>query len=308
MLIFLYILKIKYIEYLDILEFNHTSNGYKILINGLFELSRCIFQRNHQYTGSGSVIYVLNIGVVLNLYNCIFFNCSSTTNGGAIWYSSNIENTKILLKRLCINNCYTNNAMYQFGYLLVKNNITLSLNSIYQCDFIKGASYSISLNSGTQYIESVNMTENKLICSAPHFNNANKLDYKYSNIANDLPYRIRLRLDSSTNNFISFLNIINCSSPAGDGIIYSYGNYNLSNLIVFNTKDLFFRIFTGTLNLRDSYISHSGTIGTITTLNVQTNFLTNSFIISNPFCLIELKTFKLKKTFKWYYFILIIIY
>ena len=76
-----------------------------------FNLSHCFFSRSTLYSGDGSVIYVSGGSYSMDVSYSMFYNCSCSLNGGAIYFSSSNSS----LRMICANRCSATSK--QFAYL-----------------------------------------------------------------------------------------------------------------------------------------------------------------------------------------------
>jgi len=80
-----------------------------------FNLSHCFFSRSTLYSGDGSVIYVSGGSYSMDVSYSMFYNCSCSLNGGAIYFSS----ANSSLRMICANRCSCGSSSYgHFAYLI----------------------------------------------------------------------------------------------------------------------------------------------------------------------------------------------
>ena len=143
---------------------------------GLFEIISCIFFRTTVYSSThGSIFYLYQKECFLKINLCTFFNCTTISGSGPIYFSSDIIGSKVNILNTCGHKCTGGNTDHgHFAYIRVKNDINfqifISLISINKSPFSNdpGSIFFNNLNH-LFYIES-----NSLIlinCKISHLNN-----------------------------------------------------------------------------------------------------------------------------------------
>ena len=113
-----------------------------------------------------------NIDRILFVEGCIFLQCSSTNDGGGIYYICDTINSKITIKKTCSEDCNCN-SNGQFAVLIVKSNINnlllQSLNSYSKCGNKFVGNCPTFNKNGDQIIESINSSFNKCNYHSGHY-------------------------------------------------------------------------------------------------------------------------------------------
>ena len=298
-----------------ILKFNLINNNYILNKNeriNFYKIESSYFNKINTLDGNGGIIYCFKGD--LNLNNCIFYNCSCTFQGGAIYFNGdNIE-----LIKICVNNCFASN--FQFAYLQTHINIFLNLISINNCYTIPNGYTCFHLYKGNINLFNLNSSKNiNYIRSG--FGIVDPFIFKslYCNIVdNYVSSNTIIYLTGNNNNFLSYFNIINNNSPKCLSIIYiDSGKYILNFFILFYNKNVLFHILDNSkLIILNSKINHLDIIfkGNISTNNIQfiNDFNTLMFIhFSTKYCSANyLNNFQFTKvkSFNFYYSYLLIIF
>ena len=284
---------------------NETKRTY--LINDLnFFISFCIFKRTHTFQGSGSIIYFHLKGINSSIINCLFSNCSSTSEGGAIYINCNINGAQSLIKNTCANNCWTSNTEHQFALICIYNNINfqnyVEQISYYKCSpFYDNGNIPFRLHYGNISAKSINSSFNNLrYSSGIAFLFGSISNLIYLNIYNNNVSIFRcLTLYGGNNNIIKNLNLIKNNSPS-EGVIYiNEGNWIIFNSVLLNNYNTLFYKHSGSFQIENSNIYHNDimTYGIILTLNIKLE-LTETFFLKFYYCyFFKTSTLKLRIQF-----------
>jgi len=76
-------------------------------------ISHCFFSRSIVYTGNGGIIYVDSGAYSMDVIYSMFFNCASSSKGGAIYFRSSNSS----LRMICADCCYGGD--YEKTYLFL---------------------------------------------------------------------------------------------------------------------------------------------------------------------------------------------
>ena len=249
--------------------------------SNIFYIFHCIFRRINTYNGNGytswsstsdinsahgGVIYFYQQLVSLSIFYCIFFKCSSTGVGGAIFYLCDINGSNSNISFTCVSSCWTISPNdCQFAFISTFNHINndikcnyLSINYLHK--FYSNGINSILLYYGNQLYKSSNTSNNNILsCPLNYIAKPNNYLSNFCNFINNpiSGYRSFVFM-SNSNNLISKCNIINNSSPTQHGVvtILDYGYYTFENCIFIKNNDFLFYIFSGSINLFNCYVSH----------------------------------------------------
>jgi len=242
--------------------------------NKNINISQCFFSRSSTFSSFGGVIYVSGGSFLMNLNYSMFYNCTCSGSGGAIYFFSSNSS----LRMICANRC-SGSSHYHFAYLRASLMNHMEYLSLSYCSHKTSGYSSISLEYGNQRVDNTNSSmnfalRNSGICiegSSPFtsshctFSN-NKLSdwicmYFYS--------------DSGTVS-ISSANIVHNNSP-NLGVVYVAGVCikRMKYCIFQNNSNYLFCVWAGTLEVSHSFISHSTlSISSQSAVSMATN---NSF-------------------------------
>ena len=263
-----------------ILEVTTQGRSYT---NTNVAISNCFFIRSGVYSGKGGVVFVEGTAYKLNITNSMFYMCICSDRGGAICLSNSASS---YLKMICANGCSCGSSLYgHFAYLRATQNNQVELLSITKCSNSISGSDSFSIMSGTQKIDQTNSSLNKAFTS--------------SGFMVELPSTFSSSFCTFSENSVSkgkcidfhgnsgkvyYANIVHNNSPSQDGIVYISGNgaYELVYCIFSMNNDTLFYVYTGSLEVSHSFISHLGTLSTFTSITIGNN---NSFGFSYTYYL-----------------------
>ena len=243
---------------------NETIGSGRSYVDLSFEISDCSFTRLNQYTGMGGVIYVNGGTKTMTVFSCMFYSCSTSSFGGAIFFMS----SNSVLKRICANKCSASSR--HFAYIQGSINNTVEYLSVSFCSQTTTGGYPIFLIKGIQLVLNTNSSMNQgnersglgiqspdsFICSYCTFSNNKVL----SNIC------IGLISNSGT---ISFSNIVHNNSPSS-GVITVTGSYKMDYCIFSSNQNTLFQLDSGSLDISHCMISHSSYI------SIKTSVLTSN--------------------------------
>ena len=272
-------------------------------------LYKCFFQRFNSYNGEGSsdltisnsnyggIIYSYNVPCNLIIKETIFYNCSCTGGGGAIYFDSNVNGTSIFIDKVCGYNCFTTSS-YKFQFAALATYMDYGENfinyiSMVKCSDNRNIGYeSLTLGYGINIIKSLNSSNNfgerhqGLRIWTPLSFKGIFLNIINNNSSESYIFEISYNL----NNNLTYSNFIN-NFCLNKGII-SITNCNLiiNDCIILNNKMILFYLSNGNLNLNNNYILHETTFnyGIISINNLNIFNLTNTL------------QFKYYSTFKCY--------
>jgi hypothetical protein len=148
-------------------NFNYNSQTYSSRRThsgtGLY-ISNCLF-RSITSSSNGGALYYSDSGTYFLIESTSFFSCKTSASYGAIYIY--ISNGQSVLHKVCGFNCSTTNSnSYQFAYIYVYNNALyknyVSYSSVASCVAQQSnAHYTLYLDWGNIYFPSVNMSLNK---------------------------------------------------------------------------------------------------------------------------------------------------
>ena len=296
----------------NIIIFDDTLSHYAQ--KSIFNYSHCFFTRTILYNGNdrpflsggfGGIIYCNDIKSNMNLNNCIFYQCSCTGHGGAIYFRCDNEGTNVELNNICANNCFAD--WNQFAYFVTHLNSNNKFNflSVSNCNNICNGYISLSLQRGNIILNNFNSSKNfNIERSTFRIYSPTNFNSNFCTIVDNTVSEYRnLMLEGGLNNILSYYNIINNNNPSSSyGIVTNWiGNFIINNSIFLNNINKLFYVHEGQLNIINCKIYHP--IYTLFSTYSTGILLTNNNInqLTNTFEIIHLNTIKcenynLKKT------------
>jgi len=243
---------------------NEGRSYYKVNI----DVNYCFFSRLSVFSGYGGVIFASGGSFYMSISSSTFFRCSCSNNGGAIYFDS----VNSSLEMICAYNCSASN--FHFALLQVTQNVEIEYLSITLCSCTASGESSVYLLAGIQRLFNSNSSKNyakmrsgidikspsSFISSHCTFSNNYVTDY----------YCIWLYYSSGS---ISFTNIVHNNSPTSGVFCVDagVGMYQMYFCIFDLNQDILFCVYSGTLELFHSLISHSGTFSTRTSVLTSNN-------------------------------------
>jgi len=233
------------------------------------EISNCFFSRSSVFSGSGGVIYVNGGSFVLNIYDSMFYNSSSTVFGGAISFNSKSS----FLRMTCANRC---SAQYQhFANLVALDVNEVEYLSVTLCSYTTSGYIPYRLCTANK---SVTNTNNSMNCA----NQVSGMSFEYTSftsIYNNYAYNnasdgICLKFDSCQGKEM-FSNFIQNNSPSF-GVVYvtNSASCRIENCVFAMNYKTLFNIGYGSLRVYHSFINHSWTMSVLTTVITFNNTFT----------------------------------
>ena len=208
-------------------NFNNLSSNERYFTNpnSNFLIENCFFQRINNYlNGYGGVIYCKDQIISMKIKDSIFFNCSSSSAGGAIYFYCPSHNSNSELIRTCGYKCYTTSSEpYQFGHIVTKSNSILNYNngiflSISKCSNheIPTSWHTINFYYSNISLNNFNSSYNRVKrISGFYISYPSKFTSSFNTIFNNFNIEsVCIWFHSYSNeNILSYSNIINNNSP-----------------------------------------------------------------------------------------------
>jgi len=295
LLISFFINILKYSDYFNIIHLNGINRslisrkslcyGESIVegrsyINENLDISYCSFSRSALYSDSGGVIYINGGSLSLLASNLMFWNCSSSKWGGAIFFNS--ENST--LKMICANKCTCGNSYSgHFSYLKALNMNNNEYLSLSYCSISNIGYWTIWMDSGNQRVDRTNISLNKAFWgSGIGVGTPSSFISSHCTISNNIAEESICIRFGSNSGVMSFSNIIYNTSPT-IGIVYVDGGgvYIMEYCIFDQNQEILFCLWSGSLSVSHSFISHLGSF--ITSSTAVSTSLNNSIDIISPF-------------------------
>jgi len=253
--------------------------------NKNINVSLCFFTRINMFSGDGGVIFV-NSGDYSMLFNSsMFYFCTCSQNGGAIYFSSSSS----CLRMICANSCSCGDSYSgHFAYLYASQNNLVQYLSISNCSHSTSGYYSIFIQIGSQRVDNTNSSMNNArqssgicICGPSLFISSH---CTFSNNNVSLCTCVQFFHCSGT---MSYSNIVHNNSP-NTGVIFVNGDGTryMMYCIFKENHNYLFCVNQGSLAVFHSFIDHSSTSfftsrAVITTNNSLTIRITNNIQFFN---------------------------
>jgi len=214
----------------------------------------------------------------MNVNYTMFYNCLCTMSGGAIYFTS----PNACLRMICANRGSGGaESCGHFSFLSVNQVNQEEYLSVSYCSHTTTGYYSIYLHSGSQRVDNTNISMNNAYrSSAIYTYSPSSFISSHCTVANNKASESRCIWFYSTTGSISmsYANIVHNNSPSGFGIVYVHGaGLKILMYSIFqNNQNYLFCVWTGSLEVSHSFISHLGVFSTSLAVSTATN---NSFTI-----------------------------
>jgi len=236
-----------------------------------FNLSYCFFSRSTLYSGDGGVIYVSGGSYSMNVSNSMFYNCSCSLNGGAIYFSSSSNSC---LRMICANRCSCGaSSSGHLAYLIASQVNKIDYLSVSNCSHTTSGIWSIRLDNGNQRVDNTNSSMNNVIrVSGIGFFYTSSFTCSYCTFSNNkLSDGICIYFRTSSG-IMTFSNIVHNNSPSGYGIVDVFeGSPKMHYCIFQDNQNTLFSVRSGSLEVSHSFISYSGMLSTSTQVSMANN-------------------------------------
>ena len=242
--------------------------------NNNINISNCFFSRSSSYSGHGGVIYVSASSCSMNINYSMFYNCICSNNGGAIYfYSSNS-----FLRMICANSCSA--SYFHLAYLGASqvNHVEYLSESI--CSHTTTGYRSIFLIYGYQRVDNTNSSMNNareisgIGITFPSSFTSSHCTFSNNKVSDSICIYFS---SSSVTISMSYANIVHNNNPIQYyGVVYvdGAGSRKMMYCIFKNNQITLFCVWEGSLEVSHSFIDHSGSFSTSTTVSTSIN---NSF-------------------------------
>jgi len=243
-------------------------------------ISLCFFSRFSTCIGNGGVIHVFVSGssFSMNLNCSMFYNCTCSERGGAIYFNSRNS----YLRMICANSCSCG-ASYQghFAFLQASQVNQVDFLSKTNCSHSKSGYYSLYMYTGNEIVDNTNNSMNNanmgsgiLIWSTTSFTSSH---CTYSNNKVSDSRCIYIISESGTISLL-YNNIVHNNSPSlGVVVAEGSGSKKFLYCIFHNNQNSLFCVSSGSLEVSHSFIDHTSSFSTsITVSNSNNNSFTNT--------------------------------
>jgi len=242
----------------------HQGRSYD---NEDVDILDCFFSRISYFTGNGGVIFISGEGFSMNVSHSMFYKCTCTNTGGAIYF---FNSTNSSLRMICSNECSALSYDH-FAYLhpCIFNKVEFL--SVSSCSPVSTGYYCVHLRDGYQKIQNMNSSLNKakwvsgVYISSP-FTFASSFCTFSNNNASEY---ICIRFYSCAGE-MSFTNIVHNNSPSlGVVLVFGSASTKLNHCIINSNQNTLFYVESGSLEVSNSEIYHSGQFSS--SINVVTS-------------------------------------
>ena len=240
---------------------NTSTNFYNNFIGELY-LFGCYFFRINSYNNKGGCIFNELSDCSLNLNECSFYNCSSTSYGGAIYFFSLCSN----LNKICFFHCFAITSGFHSYFIRTNSNQNNSLIfvTISKCSpFYNNGYTSCYLRSGNQLLKNFN-SSNNLCFESSSFENYGPDSFNgiHCTFYNNTATQICIYFQTGSNErIINYSNFIKNQSPNLKLFLLIGTSYNLNNFIFYENLGLIAGI-----SISNSFIDHNN-LGSFESIN-----------------------------------------
>ena len=167
----MFVFTIFFYNCIDISNYSSNERAYSNVLY-FFEISYCDFIRTTVFSnGGGGSIYLVDQESYLNIFHCLFLNCSTlNSHGGAILFLSTSKKSNLSIKSTCGSYCFVEdtNSYGNFAQIQFRTDffdlIKFDFLSINYCSYSTLKSRSaIYLNHGNQSINNFNSSKNSAL-------------------------------------------------------------------------------------------------------------------------------------------------
>jgi len=227
----------------------------------------CFFTRFTKYSGTGGVIYTYSGAFSMNISYSMFFNCSTSAGGGAIYV---FESDNSDLRMVCAHYCVSTSNNFACLGASMKNNVEYI--SVSYCNPTTTGYYAVYLKDGNMILDKSNISKNKCYqVSGIGIATPSSLSSKYCTFSNNnVSHSICMGFYSNSGTF-SYFNIVENNSPGGHGVIFIGGSFQILYSIFYMNQDTLFYINSGSLEVSHCFISHSSTFSSKSSVSAVIN-------------------------------------
>jgi len=247
-------------------------------VNKNISISNCFFSRYVTYSESGGVIYVFVCSYSMYLNYSMFYNCTCSSYGGAIYFYS----INSCLRMICANRCSCGASdCYHFAWCFASQMNQVEYLSISNCSSSSSGRFSFGINSVNQRIDNTNSSMNNANegsgISIYSQTSSTSSHCTFSN--NKASQCICIDFYSTIGTIsMSYSNIVHNNSPSDKGVVNAFGIGSLKMMycIFHNNQNCLFCVDLNYFEVSSSFIDHSSTIFSQgTAVSTTNNSLTN---------------------------------
>jgi len=212
----------------------------------------CFFSRISTLSGSGGVIYISGGTYTLIVSESMFYGCSCSDEGGALYFSS----FNAFLNKICANNCSVT-TYYHFAYIHSTKTIYVDYLSVSLCSYKYIGYYPIYLRGGKQDFQISNSSLNSVDqVSGVCFSQTSSFNSSFCTISNNNAKWLCIWFYYSTGK-VEFFNLVH--NKASHHLFFESGTYILNYCVIHsNTNELYHSSSGAIFIISNSFIHHSG--------------------------------------------------
>ena len=258
-----------------------------------YYIFNCFLEHINVIHGS-SLEFTHRTEINLLIEDSMFFNCSSTTNGGVLYFDCP-SNGNLTMEKICANSCFATNS-FQFAYMNLHASKINKVNylSLTKCspDHLS-RQHNIRFNSGNVSLNNYNTSYNRLHSySALSITSSISISLKFLTIVDNLVTQsiaIDLQLSHNFQLNISYMNVIGNNSPNTAVFYLLYGKYFMNNCIFIDNFNTLFQYvyhssYPGFCSISQSWVRHQSSFiagGYITLSGISTLHTTATLSLSH---------------------------
>jgi len=237
-------------------------------------IAQCSFSMFDVFVGRGGIIFVDISSLSMDVSYSMFYNCTCTLYGGAIYYYS----TNSSLKMICANRCSCKTSLnYNFAYINCNQVNTMEFLSVSQCSHSTYGEYSFRISRGNQSFENTNSSmNNDYTCSGIGIDSPSSFTSSHCTFSdNKVSSNTCIHFSSFYGTMTYAIIVNNDSNYYGIVTVEGGGTPKMNSCIFKNNQNTLFCVKSGSLEISDSYIDHSGKFSTSSSVFTESN---NTFI------------------------------
>ena len=217
-------------------------------------ISDCFFSRSLELSDNGGVINVNGGSLSLSVNYSMFYECSCSLKGGAIYFKSIVS----ILKMICASRCSASSNY--FGFFEVTQVNQVEYLSVSNCPHNRSGSVTFQLESGNQSVDNTNSSMNYaiqisgILIYKPSIFTSSHCTFSNNNVSNSKC----ISIVSSKGVSITSANIVHNNCPSY-GVIYTGDNgiKSFYYCLFLNNANYLFNKVLGSIWVFNSFIDHS---------------------------------------------------
>ena len=267
----------------SIIEYSGLINS-QILYSTSFlsyEIKNC-----HIFSFTNKAVFLSSsLNIELLCQDTLFFECSSNSNGGALFFSGG-TNSKSMIQRICGYKCFLTTigqgSFFSITTGTFNENFAFFISYSYCSDINRDIDGSSRLVKGYQNFSYCNSSNNFIYYrSGFNFRETTKSECKFTTISNCYSSKwtiLELHEGISNLSYINFINNRHSSTSRGLIELRASSTSQFLNCIIFNSDLYTFYIYSGTLYLKNCYFNSLSFLGA-SVLNEEPLINSKTFIL-----------------------------